>query len=162
MGGTGNILPLKITPENVSQCKRAYLCGLCLCAPTLKCLRIAKMKIYTTSLTGPVFICKLLLNGASQVNKIGCIRLVWAGAKKYKFSFLLCADPLISIINLQFSLVVLQLNLLCVALFLPMISLSIVHLYHKLENTLFFILLYFIINNFLGGKLSMKCVVFFK
>ena len=29
---------------------------------------------------GPVFFCKLLLNGASHETKIGCIRLVWAGA----------------------------------------------------------------------------------
>ena len=43
--------------------------------------------------TGPIF-CKLLLNGASHDTMIGCIRLVWAGAKKYKFSFLLCAGPL--------------------------------------------------------------------
>ena len=34
---------------------------------------------------------KLFLNGDT---KTGCIRLVWAGAKKYKFSFLLCAGPL--------------------------------------------------------------------
>ena len=26
--------------------------------------------------------------------EIGCISLVWAGAKKYEFSFLLCAGPL--------------------------------------------------------------------
>ena len=39
-----------------------------------------------------VFFCKLLLNGASHDTKIGCISLVWAGAKKYKFSCLL--DPL--------------------------------------------------------------------
>ena len=32
--------------------------------------------------TGPVFFCKLLLNGASYDTKIVCIRLVWAGAKK--------------------------------------------------------------------------------
>ena len=44
--------------------------------------------------TGPLFFCKLLQNGASHETKIGCIRLVWAGAKKYKFSFLLCAGPL--------------------------------------------------------------------
>ena len=37
---------------------------------------------------------KLLLNGASHDTKIGCIRLVWAGAKTYKFSFLRCAGPL--------------------------------------------------------------------
>ena len=43
------------------------------------------------NLTEPVFFfCKLLLNGASHYTKIGCIRLVWAGAKKY-FSFQLCA-----------------------------------------------------------------------
>ena len=41
-----------------------------------------------------VFFCKLLLNGASHDTKIGFIRLVWAGNKKYKFSFLLCAGPL--------------------------------------------------------------------
>ena len=45
------------------------------------------------------FFCKLLLNGASHDTKIGCIPLVWAGAKKHKFSFLLCAGPLI--INLM-------------------------------------------------------------
>ena len=44
--------------------------------------------------TGPVFFCKLLLNCASHDTKISCIRLVWAGAKKYKFWFLLCAGPL--------------------------------------------------------------------
>ena len=31
---------------------------------------------------------------ASYDTKIGCIRLVWAGAKIYTFSFLLCTDPL--------------------------------------------------------------------
>ena len=36
--------------------------------------------------------CKLLLNGASHDTKIGCIRLVLAGAKKYKFSILLCSE----------------------------------------------------------------------
>ena len=53
------------------------------------------------TLTGPVwppldqcFFCKLLLNGASNDTEIGCSGLVWAGAKKYKFSFLLCAGPL--------------------------------------------------------------------
>ena len=51
-------------------------------------------------LTGPLwspldhFFCKLLLNGALIDTKIGCISLVWVWAKKYKFSFLLCADPL--------------------------------------------------------------------
>ena len=28
------------------------------------------------------------------MTKIGCIRLVWEGDKKYKFSFLLCEGPL--------------------------------------------------------------------
>ena len=46
------------------------------------------------TLTGPVFFCKLLLNVASHDTKIDCIRLVWAGAKKYEFSFLLGAGPL--------------------------------------------------------------------
>ena len=41
--------------------------------------------------TGPVVFCKLLQNGALHDIKIGCIRLVWAGAKKYKFLFMLCA-----------------------------------------------------------------------
>ena len=41
-----------------------------------------------------VFFCKKLLTGASHDTKIGCIRLVWAVAKRYKFSFLLCAGPL--------------------------------------------------------------------
>ena len=44
-----------------------------------------------------VFFCKLLLNGASHDTKIGCISLVWAGAKKYKFYFLLSADPFIRV-----------------------------------------------------------------
>ena len=48
------------------------------------------------TLTGPVVFCKLLLNGASHDTKNGCIRLVRAGAKKFKFLFLLCAGPLIS------------------------------------------------------------------
>ena len=48
--------------------------------------------------TGPIF-CKLLLNGASHDTMIGCISLVWAGAKKYKFSFLLCTGPLTLILN---------------------------------------------------------------
>ena len=39
------------------------------------------------SLTGPVFFCNLLLKGASHDTKIGSIRLVWAGNKKYKISF---------------------------------------------------------------------------
>ena len=47
------------------------------------------------TLTGPVVVlCNLLLNGASHDTKIGCIRLVLAEAKKFKFSFLLCASPL--------------------------------------------------------------------
>ena len=33
------------------------------------------------------FFWKLLLNGFSHDTKIGYIRLVWAGAKMYKFSF---------------------------------------------------------------------------
>ena len=40
------------------------------------------------TLTGPVFFCKLLLNGASHDTKIGCIGLVWAGPKKYKYYLL--------------------------------------------------------------------------
>ena len=40
--------------------------------------------------TGPVRVFFFKLHDT----KIGCIRLVWAGAKKYKFSFLLCAGPL--------------------------------------------------------------------
>ena len=32
---------------------------------------------------------------ASHDTKIGCIQLLWAGAKEYQFSLLLCADPLI-------------------------------------------------------------------
>ena len=39
------------------------------------------------TLTGPVFFCKLLLNGATHDTKIDCIRLVWAGAKKYNFCY---------------------------------------------------------------------------
>ena len=42
----------------------------------------------TGPLTGP-------LNGASYDSKIGCSQFSWAGAKKYKFLFLLCAVPLI-------------------------------------------------------------------
>ena len=33
-------------------------------------------------------------SSGSHDTKIGCIRLVWAGAKKYNFLFLLCAGPL--------------------------------------------------------------------
>ena len=44
--------------------------------------------------TGPIFFCKLFLNGASHDTDIGCISLVCVGAKTYKFSFLLCAGPL--------------------------------------------------------------------
>ena len=29
--------------------------------------------------------CKLLLNGFSHDTKVGCVRLVWAEAEKYKF-----------------------------------------------------------------------------
>ena len=36
----------------------------------------------------------LLLNGVSHDTKVGLILLVWSLAKKFKFSFLLCADPL--------------------------------------------------------------------
>ena len=43
--------------------------------------------------TSVFFFCKLLLNGASHDTKIGCISLVSAGAKKYRFSFLLCPGP---------------------------------------------------------------------
>ena len=49
------------------------------------------------TLTGPVFFLKLLLNSALHDTKIGCILLVWSGAKKYTFSFLLCAGSLRSI-----------------------------------------------------------------
>ena len=52
------------------------------------------------ALTGPVFFCKLQ-NGASHDTKIGC--LVWAGGRKYKFSFLLCAGPLTKRIILRTS-----------------------------------------------------------
>ena len=37
------------------------------------------------TLTGLVFYYKFLLNGASHDTKIGCIRFVLAGPKKYKF-----------------------------------------------------------------------------
>ena len=47
------------------------------------------------TLTGPAVSCKLVLSGALHDNKICYICLVWAGAKRYKFSFLLCAGPLI-------------------------------------------------------------------
>ena len=50
--------------------------------------------VRVVTLTGPVVFYKLLLNGDSHDTKIGCIRLVWAGDKKYNFSFLLCAGPL--------------------------------------------------------------------
>ena len=52
------------------------------------------VSVRAMTLTGPMFFCKLLLNGASHDTNIGCIRLVWAGAKENKFSFLLCAGPL--------------------------------------------------------------------
>ena len=48
------------------------------------------------------FFCKFLLNGASHDNKIGCIRLVWAGARKYNFSFLLCVGSL-SMVHIYWS-----------------------------------------------------------
>ena len=50
------------------------------------------------------FFCKLLLNGASHDDtKIGCIRLVWTGAKNI-FSFLLCAGPFRSFrVNFSYS-----------------------------------------------------------
>ena len=41
-----------------------------------------------------VFFFKLLLNVAPYDTKIGCIQFLQAGAKKYKFSLLLCAVPL--------------------------------------------------------------------
>ena len=49
---------------------------------------------HLTSMTpnGSIFFCKLLLNGASNDTKIGCIQFLWAEANKYKFSFLLGAS----------------------------------------------------------------------
>ena len=41
------------------------------------------------------------INGASHETEIGCISLVWAGAKKLKFSFLHCTGPLIFLIDRQ-------------------------------------------------------------
>ena len=46
-----------------------------------------------------MFFCKLLLNGGPHGTKIGSIRLVWAGAKNYKFSFLLCTGSLSKELN---------------------------------------------------------------
>ena len=43
------------------------------------------------TLTGPVFF--LQIARAPHDTKIGCIRLLWAEAKKHKLSFLLCAGP---------------------------------------------------------------------
>ena len=47
---------------------------------------------------GPMFFFKLLLNSASHDTKIGCIALVWAGVKQYKFSLSMCAGPLINLV----------------------------------------------------------------
>ena len=41
-----------------------------------------------------MFLSKFLLKGALHSSKIGCIQFLWAGAKKYKFPFLLCSVPL--------------------------------------------------------------------
>ena len=63
----------------------------------LKGLRIAKMKIYIFS-SQPwteYFFSKLLINDASHDTEIGCIRLVWAGAKKYIY-FHFCIAPALS------------------------------------------------------------------
>ena len=39
------------------------------------------------TLTEPVFFFKLLLNGGSHDNKIGCISLVWAEGENINFHF---------------------------------------------------------------------------
>ena len=44
--------------------------------------------------TGLIFFCNLILNGALHDTKMVALALVWAGAKKYKFLFLLYAGPL--------------------------------------------------------------------
>ena len=55
---------------------------------------------YEASLADPmrvmdqILFCNLLLIGVSHDTKIWCIRLVWAGTEKYRYSFLLCAGPL--------------------------------------------------------------------